>query len=764
MIGDDDMSFQSPVIPQSSPIPLPPAAPPSYAANFVGNLIEAQVFIKEVSSLSMIASGEHAITCDEEKIPIHHLRRLTMASVKLTMIDNFMGQLTMLTHVNLSFNKIIDVSALAHVTNLETLDVSHNKIVSLEGIRDLIGLHTLRCQHNQIEALEPLIGLEQVRELWISDNEIPWTEFVYFMPLLQLRSLVMTNNPGGGKGKIMDFVKSLRPTLQNIDGVDIITEVASERYHGDYGLGQLAYVQDGQEFLKSTDGRIMLAQAQAQLSRSERAALQKSQGAMQRLQALVHESGNHYNNIQVGRDALANKSPASHGDAYRRGRLRNKKYKESEPTAGSLSPSGSITSVHSKGEKQGTISYIVSDEPSEYSVKSSGYGQQQNIPKFKAKHRNQGLRRKQVAGIIGPPNQDTSSMRQDKDKRLEDQVREECSNQSVDDYDDSISASVAEENINLTPMRRSVQLDPMKILRFGDNTGEADNIHQTEESMVALCLYPNSDGYARWRKGPVAVSFEKGRLFCSYKNGNIAAMYDEDGNGSIMDTHGKNVLLLTSRKKASDNVACAKVMNTKNGKLIAEYRQDDATTAFSGHHGSPSNTVTVGGQVGGGEDILGTPSESLNGSQKELAVQNADGPSAASKIHTWRYAGFQIEFEPSIWDLRIKFGNDRMVCEFSIVRGGRLLKEKGPELNENEFKSKKPLPQKAFNSQKAPLKSRLATDDHLSVRSDVNSIMKSLDNVISELDEKLPHPKRSDLKLPTIHKAKKTAGPTRVYK
>ena len=118
----------------------------------------------------------------------------------------------------------------------------------------------------------------------------------------------------------------------------------------------------------------------------------------------------------------------------------------------------------------------------------------------------------------------------------------------------------------------------MQILRFGDNTDDGRNsVHLTEETSIALCLYPNKDGYARWKKGPVSISYENKRLFCSYKNGSIAAMCDSDGNGSVMDTHGKNVLLLTSKRKSCDNVACAKLMDPKSSRYnaLAEYREGE---------------------------------------------------------------------------------------------------------------------------------------------------------------------------------------------
>ena len=743
MDTEDDIHVPSDIIhvPSTPPVPAPPAAPPCYAALFSGSgsIAAAQLFVKEVTNHSIIVSGQRLVTCDEEQVPVKHLRRLTMASLHLSTIDSFMGQLNMLTHVNLSFNKIVDVSPLALLSRLEVVDISHNKVVSLEALRDSVGIHTLRCQHNLIESLEPLMKLEQIRELWINDNNIPWGEFIFLLPLVQLRSVVMLNNPGSRKAKILDFVKALRPTLYNIDGIDVLAEMAKESFHGDRGLAQIAYVQEGHEFQRSTDGRVMLAQAQAQLSRHHRETLQKSAGAMQRIRALEQESGGRsYNNVPAGLEPTS--KAVIHDGVYNRGRLR-KQYKQPQQ---SLVNSGVILDGHDNQVSQCSIASNVTDEPSVHSVKSSGYGQQRKIRKFKAKHGTQAIAPKRPADMIGSA-ENFSNLQYGAKERAPTEKSEldEPKSYIASTEEDSIfeEASAPIQQLNLSPLRRSGQLDPMKVLRFGDNSGDAGSIHQTEESMVAICLYPNQDGYARWKKGPVAVSFERKRLFSSYKDGSIAAMCDADGNGSVMDTQGRNVLLLTSQKKNKDNIACAKVLNPKSGRLLAEYRKDDSIDAgLQGYRGGTGNDVTIGGQIGGGDDVLESPTK----------INQYPGKGHGAKIHTWKFAGFVIEFEPSIWDLRVKFGNERMVCEFSSVHGGQILKEKGPESDTEEsvYRSKKPSPLKAYNNQKAPLKSRLGASDHVRVRKDVDAIMKSLDNVLAELDTKLPNQK--DIKLPMI--------------
>ena len=208
----------------------PPPPPPQYCVMVNGNQAASQRFIKEVCAAEVgnqVDYGEHLVTCDEELVAIQHLRRLVLCNVRLTAIDLFMGRLHMLTHVNLSFNRITDVSSVSLLSGLHVLDISHNKIVSIDAVRELTSLHTLRCHQNAIESLEPLLSLSNLSELWISDNGLVWQEFICLMPLSKLKALVKVGNPSDGKDKLNAFVKALRPSLRSLDGVDVLFETGA---------------------------------------------------------------------------------------------------------------------------------------------------------------------------------------------------------------------------------------------------------------------------------------------------------------------------------------------------------------------------------------------------------------------------------------------------------------------------------------------------------------------------------------------------------
>ena len=694
-----------------SKAPPPPPPPPQYCVLINGSQIDAQRFINEVSTANAWKGSDtqedHFITCAEERVGIQHLRRLVLCNVRLPGIDNFMGRLTMLTHVNLAFNRITEISDLAMLFNLQMLDLSHNKIASIDPLRQLTKLRSLKCNDNVLESLEPVWELLNLSELWVSDNNIQWQEFIYLNPLIKLKTLVKLGNPCEGKDKLLPFVKSLCPTLRMLDGVDLVAEVADERFNGDYQLAMASNARESQAFLRSTDGRVMLAQAQAHLPRLDRDRLQAAGGVQQRLEANVQEFA--HNSSENGSAGVEILPPAKgKNEQHHRGPRAGAGYVglSAEPTVNQA-----ISSATGNNETSNTAA----------GIRSSGYGQPSGprppslIPTIDRKppKRPHSNVRRFVPSVItseGLPKSDEKIMH----------VSHGINN------DDGEEKNIVFES---PVLRKSAQLPPMQILRFGDNVGDMySQVHSTEEASVALCLYSNADGYARWQRGPVAVSMETGRLFGSYKNGVIAVVHDAEGNGSVMDPNGHNVLLLMSSKKTVDGIATAKVLETRTGRLVTEYRQNAAML-----HVNPT-------QSAGPPDSDGSP-----GTAQETRPSQ-----------TWKFGGLRIEFYAETWDLRVRFANERMVCEFSSRSGGRLLKEKvndiassiGNAAANKGLSGKKGVLQESVtststrkdSSSKSKIKDkpspleRFNKEDHEAVRRDVNSIIGNLDRLLTSLD------------------------------
>ena len=145
-----------------------------------------------------------------------------------------------------------------------------------------------------------------------------------------------------------------------------------------------------------------------------------------------------------------------------------------------------------------------------------------------------------------------------------------------------------------------------------------------------------------------------------------------------------SVLLLRGASEEG-STATASVLDPKNGRLVSEYQhQVNHNDALQGRRGGAGNDVMIGGQVGGGDDVLGggdggeASLESHNNSQLTLSSHTSstgNGAAAATggtnpithRSHSWKFAGFLVEFDPAIWELRVRFGNERMVRVYVYI-------------------------------------------------------------------------------------------------
>jgi hypothetical protein len=154
--------------------------------------------------------------------------------------------------MNISFNSITDVSPLSSLQYLRNLDLSHNKISDLRPLEGLAGLETLRCHENHITTLKFIENMKNLRELCISHNLIEWENLIYLYGAVELIGLVWYGNPFESKSNYLDFGLSFLPKLKFLDGVSVSLQVWNP------------------SFLSSADGRVMLTQSKALLSKAGR--------------------------------------------------------------------------------------------------------------------------------------------------------------------------------------------------------------------------------------------------------------------------------------------------------------------------------------------------------------------------------------------------------------------------------------------------------------------------------------------------------------
>ena len=93
-----------------------------------------------------------------------------------------------LTYLDLSGNRISDISPLAGLSHLKTLHLLENKITDIRPLAGLVNLQILDLQRNRIVDITPLKGLTQLEKLYLNSNQI-----VDLKPLVDNPGLVNEN-------------------------------------------------------------------------------------------------------------------------------------------------------------------------------------------------------------------------------------------------------------------------------------------------------------------------------------------------------------------------------------------------------------------------------------------------------------------------------------------------------------------------------------------------------------------------------------------
>lgn len=103
-----------------------------------------------------------------------------------------LDDLTNLTSLDLSYNKIKHIKNVNHLVNLTDLFFVSNKISRIEGLDGLNQLRNLELASNRIRKLENLDALPALEQLWLASNKI--TELTGLGALTNLRLLSVQSN------------------------------------------------------------------------------------------------------------------------------------------------------------------------------------------------------------------------------------------------------------------------------------------------------------------------------------------------------------------------------------------------------------------------------------------------------------------------------------------------------------------------------------------------------------------------------------------
>jgi hypothetical protein len=105
--------------------------------------------------------------------------------------------------------------------------VSHNKLQRFAELPATLEL--IRVNNNRLASLEGLGAINSLKELWVSDNVLQWTAFLFLIEVPNLHTIVKYGNPSDQKDSFKEFLTATIPSLIMIDGKDVddCTEAAS---------------------------------------------------------------------------------------------------------------------------------------------------------------------------------------------------------------------------------------------------------------------------------------------------------------------------------------------------------------------------------------------------------------------------------------------------------------------------------------------------------------------------------------------------------
>ena len=156
--------------------------------------------IQSISALRLERFKNVVRICLRQNL-IQHIEGLSPLASTLKEVDFYdnlishirgLEDLTELTSLDLSFNKIKHIKHISHLKNLTDLFFVANKISKIEGLEGLDKLRNLELGSNRIRELENLDSLKALEELWVAKNKI--TEIAGLGGLPNLRLLSIQSN------------------------------------------------------------------------------------------------------------------------------------------------------------------------------------------------------------------------------------------------------------------------------------------------------------------------------------------------------------------------------------------------------------------------------------------------------------------------------------------------------------------------------------------------------------------------------------------
>jgi len=156
----------------------------------------------------------NASKCEIESIGQLKLPRLLEADFrqnKITSLESFAGAET-LEKLDLGENQLTTCTGCGNMPALVSLKLDTNELTTMEGLAGLPSLSILELQSNkELKTLNraALIECPSIKELDVSGNEIPITEFWELQQLPKLRSLKAEGNAEAAKNDLLQNIKEI---------------------------------------------------------------------------------------------------------------------------------------------------------------------------------------------------------------------------------------------------------------------------------------------------------------------------------------------------------------------------------------------------------------------------------------------------------------------------------------------------------------------------------------------------------------------------
>ena len=127
------------------------------------------------------------------KVDLEKVTTLYLSGNQLTEVPNGLEKFTQLKGLNLSGNRLTDVTSLEKLTQLESLLLGNNKLTEVSnGLEKLTQLKELYLSGNQLTDVKGLEKLTQLKELYLDGNQL--TDVKGLEKLTQLKELHLDGN------------------------------------------------------------------------------------------------------------------------------------------------------------------------------------------------------------------------------------------------------------------------------------------------------------------------------------------------------------------------------------------------------------------------------------------------------------------------------------------------------------------------------------------------------------------------------------------